>query len=524
MGTTTKQLRRVDGGISRRGEPALSEAAALGRAATPWRAVDAVNMESVNDLLATRNGCGPSYADTENLGVVLWISGWAPWDHGNGPWDDDWRYIIENGTVKRGTGDGTFPTRRPRWDAASFRILVPANEILNVLPTAALNIQWTQYKTGRGGYKIQIKDFDTGTQVYVKPEWPIDGFDLPANTLALSKKYTIKVWAITSRNTKGKPTGWVSATNTRVFTTRLSTPTNLAPVGEITTLTPTFTCNAVAKAVRYKVKIYDATGTTVLHTSIPLLLPSYPLGGGVLTDYATKKWTFTAYPDTACTAAYGVESAQVSIYKIELDDTLADGTVGTAYTGTVTATGGTGPYTYAVTSGTLPAGLSLSSGGAVSGTPTTAATSAFTVTATDANGSTGSRAYSVTVAEAAPLGVRIQGYNNSTTFAGHGLPTWDSGFYFNGAWPVRGYDGVHYSYEQVVGWESTDWTAALAVTRGRPDVSWNGSAYQLRVAAYGDGGSNEELWIGTSATITGVYTKVSGEAPVASLTVEGYTP
>jgi hypothetical protein len=400
MGTTTKQLRRVDGGISRRGEPALSEAAALGRAATPWRAVDAVNMESVNDLLATRNGCGPSYADTENLGVVLWISGWAPWDHGNGSWDDDWRYIIENGTVKRGTGDGTFPTRRPRWDAASFRILVPANEILNVLPTAALNIQWTQYKTGRGGYKIEIKDFDTGAQVYVKADWPIEGFDLPANTLALSKKYTIKVWAITSRNAKGKPTGWVSATNTRVFTTRLSTPTNLAPVGEIATLTPTFTCDAVAKAVRYKVKIYDATGTTLLHTSMALLLPSYPLGAGVLTDYATKKWTFTAYPDTACTAAYGVESAQVSIYKIELDDTLADGTVGTAYTGTVAATGGTGPYTYAVTSGTLPAGLSLSSGGAVTGTPTTAATSAFTVTATDANGDTGSRAYSVTVAEA----------------------------------------------------------------------------------------------------------------------------
>jgi hypothetical protein len=129
-----------------------------------------------------------------------------------------------------------------------------------------------------------------------------------------------------------------------------------------------------------------------------LLLPSFPLGGGVLTDYATKKWTFTAYPDTACTAAYGVESAQVSIYKIELDDTLADGTVGTAYTGTVAATGGTGPYTYAVTSGALPAGLSLSSGGAVTGTPTTAATSAFTITATDANGSTGNRAYSVTVA------------------------------------------------------------------------------------------------------------------------------
>jgi hypothetical protein len=85
---------------------------------------------------------------------------------------------------------------------------------------------------------------------------------------------------------------------------------------------------------------------------------------------------------------------------IALDDTLADGTVGAAYTGAVAATGGNGPYTYAVTSGTLPAGLTLASNGAVSGTPTTAATSAFTVTATDANGDTGSRAYSVTMAEA----------------------------------------------------------------------------------------------------------------------------
>jgi hypothetical protein len=130
-----------------------------------------------------------------------------------------------------------------------------------------------------------------------------------------------------------------------------------------------------------------------------LLLPSYPLGGGVLTDYATKKWTFTAYADSVCTAAYGVESEKVRIYKIELDDTLADGTLETAYTGTITATGGTGPYTYEVTSGTLPAGLTLASNGAVTGTPTTAETAAFTVTATDANGDTGSREYSVTVAE-----------------------------------------------------------------------------------------------------------------------------
>jgi hypothetical protein len=337
MGTTSKQLRRVDGGISRRGEPALSEAAALGRAATPWRAVDALNMESVNDLLATRNGCGPSLVDDNDLGVVLWISGWSPWNYGGGGTgggsydndsiDDKWQYIIENGKVTRGSGTRVIRPPVNRWTTSAFSITAPANQILNVDPSVALNIQWTQYKTGKGGYKIQIKDLDTGAEVYVKPDWPIEGFDLPANTLALSKQYTIKVWAITRRDAKGKPSGWVSATNTRTFTTRLTTPTNLAPTGTIATLTPTMTCDAVVKAVRYKVKIYDAAGTTLLHTSIPLLLPSYPLGAGVLTNYQERKWTFTAYPDAVCTEEYGVTSEPVSYTPQATSDYLKNKTI-----------------------------------------------------------------------------------------------------------------------------------------------------------------------------------------------------
>jgi hypothetical protein len=49
----------------------------------------------------------------------------------------------------------------------------------------------------------------------------------------------------------------------------------------------------------------------------------------------------------------------------------ANGTVGTAYSATLTATGGTAPYTFSISAGTLPAGLSLnSSTGVISGTPT----------------------------------------------------------------------------------------------------------------------------------------------------------
>ena len=69
--------------------------------------------------------------------------------------------------------------------------------------------------------------------------------------------------------------------------------------------------------------------------------------------------------------------------------TALRGTVGTAWSAkgnVVTATGGTGPYQYAVTGGSLPGGLTLdASTGAISGTPAANAAGTFvvTVTATD---------------------------------------------------------------------------------------------------------------------------------------------
>lgn len=76
---------------------------------------------------------------------------------------------------------------------------------------------------------------------------------------------------------------------------------------------------------------------------------------------------------------------------------LAAGTVGASYNQTVTASGGTSPYSYAHTAGTLPAGLALSSGGVLSGTPSVAGSFTFTLTATDAAACTGSRAFALTV-------------------------------------------------------------------------------------------------------------------------------
>lgn len=65
---------------------------------------------------------------------------------------------------------------------------------------------------------------------------------------------------------------------------------------------------------------------------------------------------------------------------------------------TLVARGGEGPYTFAVTSGALPAGLSLNgSTGEISGTPTTPDAYSFDITVTDVRSATASRAYSGTM-------------------------------------------------------------------------------------------------------------------------------
>ena len=102
-------------------------------------------------------------------------------------------------------------------------------------------------------------------------------------------------------------------------------------------------------------------------------------------NIVTKTWTF--------------ECRAISLSP----STLPNGALAAPYSQTVTASGGTAPYSFAVTSGSLPAGLTLSSSGLISGTPTAAGTSTFEITATDSTdaggggGCTGTRPYSITI-------------------------------------------------------------------------------------------------------------------------------
>ena len=115
-------------------------------------------------------------------------------------------------------------------------------------------------------------------------------------------------------------------------------------------------------------------------------------GGTAVITATTHDGLFTA----TCTVTVNAPDAAPSI----TTDTLPDGKVGEAYSQTLTATG-TAPITWSIDGG-LPAGLSLNKDtGEISGTPTTAGTSTFTVKATNSAGSN-TKELSITITKAAP--------------------------------------------------------------------------------------------------------------------------
>ncbi|CAG0965474.1 hypothetical protein PLCT2_01009 [Planctomycetaceae bacterium] len=82
--------------------------------------------------------------------------------------------------------------------------------------------------------------------------------------------------------------------------------------------------------------------------------------------------------------------------------TLPNGVIGAAYSGTITAQNGTGPYTWSLASGTLPTGLTLNTAAtglttSITGTPTAAGVFTFTVQVADSAAATDTQLFNVTV-------------------------------------------------------------------------------------------------------------------------------
>jgi hypothetical protein len=111
---------------------------------------------------------------------------------------------------------------------------------------------------------------------------------------------------------------------------------------------------------------------------------------------------------------------------------LPSGTAGIAYSATLAAAGGVYPYSWSVISGTLPDGLHLNAGtGAITGTPTTAGTSNFTVQAADSA--------TPPATASAPLSIVISpgGGGNPGALSGN-YAFYLNGFDSSGAWTLAG--------------------------------------------------------------------------------------
>ncbi len=106
---------------------------------------------------------------------------------------------------------------------------------------------------------------------------------------------------------------------------------------------------------------------------------------------------------------------------------LAGGTVNVPYSASLAAIGGSPPYTWTLTSGALPIGLSLSSDGAITGTPTQAGSSTFTVQVADSQQRTASAQLSITVTSSGTPGTLRGNY-----------AFYLNGFNSSGAWTLAG--------------------------------------------------------------------------------------
>jgi putative Ig domain-containing protein/centrosomal CEP192-like protein len=169
----------------------------------------------------------------------------------------------------------------------------------------------------------------------------------------------------------------------------------------------------------------SATGGTAPY-SWSVISGSPPAGlslssAGQITGTPTQAGTssFTAQvkdsssPAQVATANLSITVAAAVAPLQVVTSSLAGVQVNTAYSATLSASGGTAPYNWSLSSGSLPAGLTLGSSGQISGTPTSAGTSPFVVKVTDSSSpvKSATASLSITVTVVAQPALRLNPTN-----------------------------------------------------------------------------------------------------------------
>lgn len=129
---------------------------------------------------------------------------------------------------------------------------------------------------------------------------------------------------------------------------------------------------------------------------------------------ATVTATSVADPTKSATASVTVTPPPVSISTTS----LSNATAGAAYSNTLSATGGTLPYTWTLSSGSLPTGITVQSSGSISGTTSQTGSFTATVAVTDSSSPKQTSYKSLTLTVAAAVAVSITPTTASVTSGG----------------------------------------------------------------------------------------------------------
>ena len=141
------------------------------------------------------------------------------------------------------------------------------------------------------------------------------------------------------------------------------------------------------------------TGTKAWSLASGSLPSGLSLSGSQITGTPTAAGTSTfalKVTDAAGRSSQRTFSITVTSFAITTTS-LPTGVISTAYATTLAASGGSGALTWSLQSGTLPAGLTFSTGGVLSGTPTAGGTTNLTFKVTDGTGATATKALSLTI-------------------------------------------------------------------------------------------------------------------------------
>jgi len=296
------------------------------------------------------------------------------------------------------SGSGSIVVTSPNAvssNVASFSVVCGKTLAIttNGAATATIGVAYSATATVSGG---------SGTYTWATPT------GLPAGLTSTASGATITI------------TGTPTATGT--FTIGLSVHDSASPEGSGTASVPVTVSDAAlavtssAAATATLNTAYSGTATVTggngtytwaTPTGLPTGMTSSASGATLtISGTPTAAGTFTvglSVSDTESPAKTTTASITITVSAPALSlagGTLGTGTVGTAYTATVTATGGAGTFTYSATG--LPGGLAINSlTGTISGTPTASGSFTVTVTVTDTSSQTASGAYTMTVNPAA---------------------------------------------------------------------------------------------------------------------------